>query len=196
MRTAVILLAAGGSSRMRGADKLLEDAGGAALLTRSARTALASDAVETLVVLGANRSARKAALTGLPVRTVINEGWRDGMGTTLAAGVASLADDVDAAIVMLADMPDIAPDLLNRLIARAVPGMILRPVTEKGQPGNPVLFTSSHFPALATLAGDSGARQVIAENRACLATIPADGSVLTDLDTPEAWAAWRKENPS
>ena len=194
MNTAILLLAAGGSRRMRGADKLLERIDGTALLTRSARTALASHAVETVVVLGANRSAREGALVDLPVRTVVNDDWRAGMGVSLAAGIDALSPGTDAAIVMLADMPDIGADLLNRMIDAAGPGTILRPVTMDGKPGNPVLFTRFYFPALAALTGDAGARTVIAAHRESLVTVPADETILTDLDTPEAWTIWRSEN--
>ncbi len=179
---------------MRGADKLLQTIDGTALLTRSARIALASSATETIAVLGANRSARLSALSGLPIRTVINADWHAGMGSSLAVGAAALSPDADAVIVMLADMPDIDADLLNRLIAAAAPGAILRPVTADTKPGNPVLFTHSYIPALTTLTGDEGARTVIAAHPESVVTIPANDAILTDLDTPEAWDEWRRAN--
>ncbi len=179
---------------MRGADKLLQEIEGISLLTRSAHTALASNVDETIAVLGANRSVREAALAGLSIRFVVNEGWRAGMAGSIATGVMALSTDIEAVIVMLADMPDIDVDLLNRLIAKAASGAIVRPVTGDGKPGNPVLFSRAQFCALATLTGDEGARDVIAANRDALVTIPAGEGIHTDLDTPEAWTAWRTAN--
>ena len=194
MSVAILLLAAGGSTRMRGGDKLLETLDGEPLLRRSARAALASKARETVVVLGANRSAREGALAGLPVRIVAHEGWRGGMGTSIAAGAAALAPGT-AVLVLPADMPDIAPALLDRLIAALppdAPRAIARPRTAAGASGNPVLFGPAHLPALAALDGDDGAREIVARNRASLAYLDDAGEgVLVDLDTPEAWAAYR-----
>jgi CTP:molybdopterin cytidylyltransferase MocA len=58
--------------------------------------------------------------------------------------------------------------------------------------GNPVLFGRRHFPALRALSGDTGAKAVITANLASVFDLPVtDESVLVDLDTPEAWSAWR-----
>lgn len=195
MSVTILLLAAGASSRMRGADKLLERLEGEPLLRRSARAALASRADETLVVLGANRPDRQRALAGLPIRVVANKNWREGMGASIAAGVVALAPRIRAVMILPADMPDITPALLDMLIAALppdAPGAILRPRMETGIPGNPVLFGADHLPALAGLNGDAGARAVIDRNPAALRYIETgDTAVLTDLDTPEAWAAYR-----
>jgi len=194
MSVTIVLLAAGASSRMRGGDKLLEVLEGEPLLRRSARTALASRASETLVVLGANRSDRQRALAGLPIRTVANKNWQDGMGSSIAVG-AALVPQTRAVMILPADMPDITSALLDTLIAALppdAPGIILRPRTAAGSPGNPVLFGADHLPALAGLSGDAGARAVIARNPAALQyVLTGDEAILTDLDTPEAWAAYR-----
>lgn len=195
MSVAILLLAAGASSRMRGGDKLLETVAGEPLLRRSARTALASRADAVIAVTGANRSARDAALAGLPIRPCHNADWESGMGTSIAAGALALDSGTRGVLVMPADMPDLTAALLDRLIA-ALPGdaprTILRPRAPSGEPGNPVLFGAAHIPALAALSGDEGARAVVARNRDDLSFVDApDAAVLTDLDTPEAWAAYR-----
>jgi len=195
MSITVLLLAAGGSTRMRGADKLLETLEGEPLLRRSARTALASHAQETLVVLGANQSARRVALEGLPIRIVLNENWQGGMGCSIAAGAAAVARETRGVMVMPADMPDLTPALLNRLIDAMpmdAPQMILRPQTMQGKPGNPVLFGADHIPALSALDGDEGARALLARHRDSIRFIDTGGTaILTDLDTAQAWATYR-----
>lgn len=195
MSVAVLLLAAGASTRMRGGDKLLELLGGEPLLRRSARTALASGAAETLVVFGANHPARRAVLSDLPIRAIYNKDWEKGMGASIAAGAAATPPETRAVIVMPADMPDLTPALLNHLID-ALPsdgsGVILRPRTAQGKPGNPVLFGADYLPALAALDADRGARDIIDHHRAALTYLDLDTeAVLVDLDTPEAWASYR-----
>lgn len=180
---------------MKGGDKLLETLHGQPLLARSARVALGSRAGSTIIVLGANRSARESALAGLPVRVVVNENWQDGMGRSIAVGAAALDPGTRGVIVMPGDMPDLTATLLDELIAAlppADPEMILRPRTMQGKPGNPVLFGAAYLSALAVLNGDEGARQIIAAHPENLRYIEGAGEgVLTDLDTPEAWAAYR-----
>jgi len=192
---AILLLAAGGSTRMRGGDKLLERLDGEPLLRRSARTALDSDAGAVIAITGANRDARSAALADLPIRIVHNDAWQQGMGASIAVGARALNAEVQGAIIMSADMPDLTPALLNRLIAALPPEdaqTILRPRGQGGAPGNPVLFGRAHIPALAALSGDAGARAILAAHpdAVCFVDMPGE-AMLTDLDTPEAWATYR-----
>lgn len=195
MSPAILLLAAGASSRMRGGDKLMETLEGEPLLRRSARTALGSRAAEVVVILGANRPARQTALEGLPVRVVANKNWKDGMGSSIAVGAAALADPAGGVMILPADMPDLTPVLLDRLIAafeHQGADTILRPRYAAGKPGNPVLFGADYLPALARLTGDAGARSVIADHPGALRHADIDdAAILIDLDTPEAWADYR-----
>ena len=194
-RIAIILLAAGGSRRMRGRDKLLEEADGMPLLRRVALRAVNSCATEVVTILGAKADERRHALTGLTVSTVVNDAWEAGMASSIAAGVGALSEEIDGAIILLGDMPDISAELLDYLVAAFDPGAgkdIVRPVAASGPVGNPILFGKRHFPALTALSGDAGAKPVIAANPDAVVDVEtSDDGVLTDLDTPEAWSAWR-----
>ncbi len=170
---------------MRGADKLLEPVGGVPVLRHLAVEALAAGlgVIVTLPVA----SPRAAALAGLSVTIVTAPDAAEGMAASIRRGVAAAAD---AAGVMLlpADMPDLGRDDL-RALADAWDGHeVLRAAGDDGTPGHPVIFPASAYPALARLAGDTGARALTEGAR----TYPLPGRrALTDLDTPEAWAAWR-----
>ena len=194
-RVAIVLLAAGASSRMRGRDKLLEQIDGKPLLRRVADVAWASTASEIVVVLGAEAEARFAALETLPFRIVKNPDWQSGMASSIRSGIESLDTGVDAAIILLGDMPEIRPELINEMIAAFAPDRgidIVRPVSASGPVGNPVLFGRRHFAALAALTGDTGAKSVIVANADSVHDLPtSDDSTLVDLDTPEAWAEWK-----
>lgn len=190
----ILLLAAGGSTRMRGDDKLTRMLDGEPLLRRSARIALASTAMETVVVLGANRAARERCLDGLPVRIAANRDWQAGMGASISAGMGAIHARARAVVVMLADMPAITAPLLDRLIAAhdsVNTGGIVRPCTARGVMGHPVLFGAAHFRALASLSGDEGARAILAAHSDAMRSVafPEDAA-LVDLDTPEAWSKW------
>lgn len=188
---ALLLLAAGSSSRMRGADKLLEPVDGVPLLVRQARVALATG-VPVIVTLPVDRPLRHAALAGLDLMTVPVPDAALGLSASIRAGVK--AAGARPVLVLLADLPEITTDDLSLLLARhaLAPGLILRATAADGTPGHPVLFPDWALPGLAALTGDSGARDLLQQHRdrTELIALPARHAV-TDLDTPEDWAAWR-----
>lgn len=188
----ILLLAAGRATRMRGADKLLEPVpapfGDRPLLEVMARRCLRAGA--TRVVLGPGQAARRALLEGLEVE-VLEAPEGAGMAASIVAGVAGLSSPV---LVVLADMPDVTAADLHLLLAlsQQAPDLILRAAAEDGTPGNPVLFPADLVPELAALTGDTGAKEVLRRHAERVRLVPLKGRrALTDLDTPEDWAAWR-----
>jgi molybdenum cofactor cytidylyltransferase len=195
-QVSAILLAAGASRRMNGRDKLLEDAGGEPVLRRTARALLDSAADEVLVVLRPGDEARRAALEGLEVGVVENPEAVEGMASSIRAGLARAAPEADAVVLALADMPEVSAAHVDALIEAFDPGAgraICRAADAEGRPGHPVLFGRRFFESLARLTGDEGARDILRANAdfVTLAPTPGRGARL-DLDTPEAWAAWRE----
>ncbi|MCI4660863.1 MAG: nucleotidyltransferase family protein [Neomegalonema sp.] len=179
-----------------GRHKLLERLDGEPLLRRSAKALLASPLDEVIIVLGAREDEMRAALEGLPLRIVTAAEWRLGMAHSLRAGLQAASGQADAVLVALADMPGIDAQLIARLLAGFDPEEgreIIRPVAASGPPGQPVLFGRRFFEALLALSGDNGARSVLAEHPEFVTDIAvADPRQLADLDTPEAWSAWRR----
>ncbi|WP_102107202.1 nucleotidyltransferase family protein [Oceaniglobus roseus] len=189
----ILLSAAGSSTRMRGRDKLLEPVAGEPLLRRQARAACATGC-PVLVTLPPDAAARRRALAGLDLRILEVARAAEGMGESLKAGVAA-ADPRAAVLVMLADMPEIGAADLDRLLDayRNHGGTALvRAAGADGTPGHPVIFPPDTLPAFERLKGDTGAKEILkAEaHRLKLLALP-DRRALTDLDTPEDWAAWR-----
>lgn len=186
-KPAIVVLAAGRSSRMRGRDKLLELVDGEPLIRVAARAARAA-AEEVLVVLPP-ASPRAAHLDGLDVRIV-----EAGMPTTTAASIADGIRRVrsDAAMLHLADMPEIGAAELTAMADAWVSSQadVLRAVTEDGRHGHPIVFARRHFAALLAGTGDGDASARL--SRPVLELVPLPGRVAKlDLDTPEDWAAWR-----
>ncbi|MES2664756.1 MAG: nucleotidyltransferase family protein [Pseudomonadota bacterium] len=192
MQPEILILAAGASSRMRGGDKLLEIVNGQPQLARITDAALASGCAVT-VALPPDRPARDAALHGRAVRRVVVPNPGDGMAASLTAGLAALHPDAPL-LLLLADLPDLsAADLAHFLQDWCrTPDLILRATAQDGTPGHPVGFPHWAKPDLATLTGDAGARAVLQRHRdrTRLIALP-HAHATTDLDTPEAWAAWR-----
>jgi molybdenum cofactor cytidylyltransferase len=182
---AAIILAAGASSRM-GRPKQLLDWGGRPLVRVVAEQALAAQLDDVIVMVGGAGDAVTAALAGLALRVVDNPAYAEGQSTSLRAGVAALGPAVAAAVVMLGDQPFVTAAIVERLIAewRATGAAIVAP-SYRGRRGNPVLFARAIFPELLAVAGDQGARAILAAHAAELRLVPFDDDrPLADIDTP------------
>ncbi|SFJ02611.1 NTP transferase domain-containing protein [Albimonas pacifica] len=192
-----LLLAAGASSRMQGRDKLLEEVGGEPVLRRSARALVASGADEVIAVLRPGDEARRAALSGLAVTLVENPEAAEGMAASIRRGLSAADPEADAVLLALADMPEVASAHADALIEAFDPARgaaICRAADAEGRPGHPVLFGRRFFESLSRLTGDEGARDILRTNADFVRLVKTEGrGARLDLDTPEAWAAWRAE---
>ena len=192
MNLTILIPAAGSARRMRGGDKLMELIAGEPLLRRQARLARAlCDTV--IVTLRQDDPARRQALTGLDVTLLPVPQAAEGMAASLRAG-AALAKG--AVMILPADMPELGAADLTLMIGAfdQQPDAILRAASADGTPGHPVVFPADLRAQLQDLHGDEGARGVLIRHAARIQLIALpDQHALTDLDTPEAWAAWRAE---
>ncbi|OSI23263.1 MULTISPECIES: NTP transferase domain-containing protein [Bradyrhizobium] len=194
-QVAVIVLAAGRSTRMGGPNKLLAELDGKKLVRIATEQALASKASEVIVVTGHQTELIEQALQGLKVRFVKNPDFAGGIASSVKAGIAAVPEASDGAVVCLGDMPLIDAGLIDRLIDAFAPdrgNLIVVPVSE-GRRGNPVLWSRRFFKELMTLDGDVGARHLIAKHTEAVAEVPVDGeSAFLDIDTPQALEAARR----
>ena len=187
-RIAAVLLAAGSSRRMGEANKLLAVVDGKPLVRLAAEAAVGSRADSLTVVTGHERARVESALAGLDVAFVHNPDHAAGLSTSLRAGLTSLPEDVDGAIILLADMPGITSSAIDRLIGAFRPAGIVVPVSD-GRRGNPVLWSRRFFPDLLRVKGDTGGRGLINANPGTVTEVELGGAVTVDIDTPEALAA-------
>jgi molybdenum cofactor cytidylyltransferase len=192
-----ILLAAGLSVRM-GQSKQLLDWGGKPLLCHVAEVALASEVAEVLVVLGKEIEARSQEsevlaelelVFGEKLKRISNPDHTTGQASSLRAGLAAVAAESEAALVMLVDQPLITTALINTLLAtyRAHDAWALIPRFQN-QRGNPVILGRPLFAEVQQLQGDSGARIVLQRYPERIAWLDIDdAAVISDMDTPEAY---------
>ncbi len=181
-----IILAAGRSSRMGENHKLLALWRGKPLVAHVADAIAAAGLPPPIVVLGARADAVRAALGDRPAHFITAADYAEGLSHSLRAGLAAVPDDWSAALICLADMPCIEPEILAA-IARAR-GEIVVPEWN-GKRGNPVRWDRAYFPRLMALEGDVGGKTLLAEHAHAITMIAAPSdAILDDIDTPAALA--------
>ena len=150
---AAVVLAAGASSRYGVAPPKQVDLLPSVL--ERVRAARSVDAI--LVVLGAHEVETDAATVHCP-------DWVRGPGASLRCGLAALADDAEAALVVLADGPDLDPRAIDRVVEswREEGGDVVA-AAYGGQRLHPVLLARAAWP----LVPDEGARAQEARLVAC-----------------------------
>jgi molybdenum cofactor cytidylyltransferase len=124
-------------------------------------------------------------LAGEGARVVVAQRADEGLGASLAAGIAALDSD-RGYVVALADMPWIAPATIAGVAQAIVDGASVAAPVYRGQRGHPVGFAREHRDALLALTGDEGAKSIVQAHRDALVTIDVDDAgVLADIDTPD-----------
>ncbi|WP_030144971.1 nucleotidyltransferase family protein [Spirillospora albida] len=185
-----LLLAAGAGRRLGGPKALLEVAG-ERFVDRGVRTLRDGGCAPVLVVTGA------APVEVIGAVVVPNPDWRDGMGSSLRAGLAALPPGCPAVVVALVDQPGVTAAAVGRLVAAHRDGASIAVAAYGGAPRNPVLFAKEHFAAAAEAAtGDRGARDLLRAHPE-LVTLVECGDVASpdDIDTPADLIAYESFEP-
>ena len=189
-----LVLAAGQSRRMGEANKLLESVDGKPMLLHAVDAALAADVAGVTVVTGHEAARVEAALTDRNVAFVHNPDYARGLSSSLKVAAAAAPEDIDAAVVLLGDMPRVTARHVDRLIAAFNPleGRAICVPTRNGKRGNPVLWARQYLDEMAELEGDVGAKSLIVQHDEVVVEVEMlDAAVLHDVDTPDALAEIR-----
>ena len=157
MSCAALVLAAGEGSRL-GRPKALVQLGDELLVDRTIRVARAAGCDPVVVVLGA-RATEVVGVAELEDTVVlVNDSWRQGMGSSLQVGLHALSEmGADACVVLLVDQPGVSADVVRR-IAGAPPAAAVA-ASYAGRQGNPVRLDAKVWQEVCAAAvGDVGAR--------------------------------------
>lgn len=165
-KVAAVIIAAGSSSRL-GRPKQLILFAGETLLARAIRVARESGVEPLFVVLGANREEIEAGVDLSRAQIVLNRNWKEGMASSIRAGIDAVEKDtaeVDGVLLMVCDQPLVTEEHLRRMLAAfRQSGTSSIASLYSGKRGIPAIFPRQSFAELAALKGDQGARSLLSE---------------------------------
>ena len=184
---AILILAAGSSSRMRTPKQLLP-VNNTTLLGHTIENSIASKASIVCCVLGANFQKVKNNIKDNPIEIIYNPEYKNGLSTSLIEGIKHIQSKTyDAALVLLADQPKVDTNYINLLIdAYHSNSEAIIASSYSDSFGVPAVFPNPIFEQLLKLKGDKGAKAFLNSGKIKIKTI--NNADLTDIDTPEDYA--------
>jgi molybdenum cofactor cytidylyltransferase len=191
-RVAAVVLAAGTSTRM-GTVKQLLQIDGRPLVQHVVDNVRRSNVEQIILVLGHSADEIQRQLMVEGAKVVLNDSFRQGMGTSLKSGLAAIDSNIEAALIILADQPFVHPETLDRLIAEhaRTHAQIVIP-TYRGFRGNPVLLDRSVFPEVMGLSGDIGCRAIFGDHQQGIVKLAiGDVGILLDIDQKSDYESLR-----
>jgi molybdenum cofactor cytidylyltransferase len=179
-----LVLAAGESSRF-GSAKQLVRIGDRPLLTLIAARAAEIVGHALIVVLGARAAELAPLLRHSPGSVLVNRDWREGLASSIRAGVARLPASCAGVMLVLADQAGVTTEDLGRLASawRRQP-LHIAAARYGATVGVPAVFPRHLFAELRELRGDVGARALLRRHTDRLLKV-AMPSAAFDLDTPD-----------
>jgi len=165
LSVAALLLAAGTSSRTGSINKLFINHKGRPLLEHIVNTLTMAAFDEILAVTGHQGARVETFLTKRHIPSVRNEQFKTGIASSVSLGLSRL-DHHAGVMIFPADMPNISVSAIEILrknferSATATPSPKIFIPNFNNTRGNPVLLSKPIFPAVMSLKGDSGARQL------------------------------------
>ncbi|WP_054970074.1 nucleotidyltransferase family protein [Alicyclobacillus ferrooxydans] len=191
-----VVLAAGSSSRM-GQQKLvlpLED--GEPLIRRVMETASGAHFSARIVVVSSDDESVREVTRHPLWQQVLNLNAKEGMSTSLRAGVtAAEATGADAVVILLGDQPGVTVHHVQAVVEgyQRDRALIVQ-ASYQGEPSHPILFDRALFGELMQVTGDEGGRSVVWAHPADRRLVALLDDTPVDLDTPAAYEAWLAEH--
>jgi CTP:molybdopterin cytidylyltransferase MocA len=189
-RIALVILAAGASSRM-GRPKPLLPYSGTTMIGHVASVCSQSNVGNVYVVVGAESDEVEKALSMSGTKIVQNAHWRTGLASSIHAGLrATMAEDpeLDAVLICLGDQPGVRGADLVSIASALSDGFALAASQYDDSVGVPALIGRAYFDELLALSGDRGAKALLMKHRDKVRAFPMDHAA-RDIDTPEDYAA-------
>ncbi|HRG42154.1 MAG TPA: nucleotidyltransferase family protein [Saprospiraceae bacterium] len=161
---AILILGAGGSSRLGQAKQLLSF-GVSTMLNRIVDVALQSKVGNIYLVLGASYDEVKASIKDTSVHVIHNKNWEKGLSTSIVAGVNEIlqqAPSTQGILIMLGDQILILPTHINQVVQVFLAEKCdIVYADYKSDYGPPAIFGIKTFNELLSLEMDQGAKKII-----------------------------------
>lgn len=182
-KLAVLVLAAGKSSRMKTIKQLLKI--NDRTLVDIALQEAKKISENVFCVLGANSEIIKEQITTKSVNFIKNHQSQKGLSTSIVEGIKHLENKYEAILIMLADQPEVDQNLLENLINLHLknPSKMIA-TSYKTNKGVPAIFPKLYYTDLKKLTGDIGAKKIINTNLSQVVVLNIE-KPLIDLDNPK-----------
>lgn len=199
---AALILAAGESRRMGSSKALLRyplpEGAETTFLEHLLDVFRRSKADPVIVVLGHDAARIRDAVDWGTARSVRNDCYREGMLSSIRAGLDAIdalnEPAIEGALVHPVDSPSVSPEVVDLVIARfeETRRPIVLPI-HAGRRGHPVLFARRVFEEIRRAPDGVGARQVVWDHGGDLLEVEVpDPGIHRDVDTPEDYRRFRE----
>ena len=126
------------------------------------------------------------ALAGLPLMMVENAHPEDGISSSIAIGLSALPETTSAALIGVADQPNLSAEAVEELVQAYSAGRIVVPRFGDHR-GNPPVFDRRFFAELIELRGDRGGQIVVNAHPEAVIEVSLAEAIGDDVDRPEDW---------
>lgn len=191
-----VVLAAGASTRL-GHPKQLVRIADETLIDRTIRIAHDAGASPVFAVLGAHRQQITAAAKLENVQLILNQSWKQGIASSIIAGLQAIAPDASGVLFLVSDQPALSAAHLSALIAafHDAGGSSIAASSYAGGHGIPAIFPCTQFARLLQLTGDSGAKVLLINSDCAIASVSFEAGAL-DIDTEQDLQAFAEQDRS
>ncbi|WP_411273310.1 NTP transferase domain-containing protein [Daejeonella sp.] len=184
---AIIILAAGNSSRL-GSPKQLLTYNGRPLLQLAIDKAKESGPDKVIVVLGSSKQLIESKISNEGIMIVENPDWESGLASSIKSGLRALNNIptiTDAIILMVCDQPFVDAKILKELLSeQAKSGLAIVGSRYEDCIGIPALFHKYMFSELLSLEGDTGAKKLFEKYKKLTSFVSFQHGGI-DIDTSE-----------
>ena len=180
---AAVVLAAGQSKRL-GKNKLLADLDGEPLVVKAVRAAIESEASPVFVVTGYQADDLEAELENFDINIVRNPNYYTGIKTSISLGLKSVPDFCDGALLVPADMPNLTPEFLNKMISKfkkKEEKQVIMAAKHKVKT-NPILWSKSLYASADLVAENADMRPIFLEHSDYTTLIDGSDEELIDVN--------------
>ncbi|MEM0132435.1 nucleotidyltransferase family protein [Acidiplasma sp.] len=178
------IILASGESRRFGENKLFYKINGKMLIEYTIENARNSLLYEKIIVF--NPAVNYSVLNLNGFKIAINYDYKNGMSTSIGAGLRKVENNIDGVMILLGDSPLIDQNIINRMIniySQNDAGIVS--AYNSGIPVNPAIFSSKYFNDLLNLKGDVGGRFILRNHPEDIIRVEIDNNALLDIDTKE-----------